>query len=120
LLIAVAGIVSLLTAHSVAGILGSACVVGLGLAAVYPITIAFMTRTTGREAAGVSSVMFALAGLGAACVPWLVGFESTAQSSLKLGLGVALGACLGMLVLYLRSWPGTAPSGAPETANLVH
>jgi fucose permease len=117
LVMAVAGIVALLASNSIVGVLLSASVVGLGLASVYPVTIAIMTRTVGRSSAGVASVMFALAGLGAACVPWLVGFESTAQSSLKFGLGVALAACALMLVLYLRRWPGPAPAEVLESAE---
>jgi fucose permease len=123
LIVALAAIVSLLAAHSMAGVLFSASVVGLGLSSVYPVTIALMTRTSGRLAAAVPSVMFALAGLGAACVPWLVGFASTAQTSLKMGLGVALAACAAMLGLYLRSWPEAAPVAAEDArraSNLVH
>jgi MFS transporter, FHS family, glucose/mannose:H+ symporter len=124
LILSVAGIVALLAANSTGGILASASVAGFGLATVYPITIAMMTRTVGRSSAAVSSVMFALAGLGAACVPWLVGFESTAQTSLKMGLGVALAACVAMLLLYLRRWPETVSmatvESAPPASDLVH
>jgi MFS transporter, FHS family, glucose/mannose:H+ symporter len=122
--IAVSGIVALLASNSIAGVLVSASVTGLGLAAVYPITIAIMTRTVGRSSPGISSMMFALAGLGAACVPWLVGFESTQQASLKAGLGVALGACVVMLGLYLQRWPAVASAPSAESpqqpANLVN
>ena len=73
---------------------------------------------------GISSMMFALAGAGAACVPWLVGFESTQQASLKAGLGVALGACVVMLGLYLQRWPAVASAPSAESpqqpANLVN
>jgi fucose permease len=124
LCVAVTGIVALLASKSVAPVLASASVVGLGLASVYPITIAIMTRTVGKSSAIVASVMFALAGLGAACVPWLVGFESTQQASLKSGLAVALGACVVLLILYLRKWPEavSAPAaGNPqEASNLVN
>ena len=124
LILSVGGIVALLAANSTGGILASASVAGFGLATVYPITIAMMTRTVGRSSAAVSSVMFALAGLGAACVPWLVGFESTAQTSLKMGLGVALAACVVMLLLYLRRWPeAVSPAmaeSAPPASDLVH
>ena len=124
LILSVGGIVALLAANSTVGILASASVAGFGLATVYPITIAMMTRTVGRSSAPVSSVMFALAGLGAACVPWLVGFESTAQTSLKMGLGVALAACVVMLLLYLRRWPeAVSPAkaeSAPPASDLVH
>jgi MFS transporter, FHS family, glucose/mannose:H+ symporter len=124
LCVAVTGIVALLASKSVAPVLVSASVVGLGLATVYPITIAIMTRTVGKFSAIVSSVMFALAGLGAACVPWLVGFESTQRASLKSGLAVALGACAVMLVFYPRKWPeaaeGPAAKHPQEASNLVN
>lgn len=124
LCVAATGIAALLASNSVIPVLASATLAGIGLASVYPITIAIMTRTVGRYSAAVSSVMFALAGLGAACVPWLVGFESTQRASLKSGLGVALAACAVMLVLYLRKWPEavSAPgTGSPqEASNLVN
>jgi len=121
--LALVGIALLLATHSMAGVLVSASIAGFGLAAVYPITIALMTRTVGRISTMARNVMFALAGLGAASVPWLVGFASTVEASLKLGLGVALAACTAMLLLYLRSWPEAAPLGSERPtspAKLVH
>ena len=117
LCVAVVGILALLAAHTVPVVLASASIAGFGLASVYPVTIAMMTRTVGRSSASVASVMFALAGLGAAAVPWLVGFESTAQASLKFGLGVALVACAAMLLLYLRKWPEPGRVTALEDPN---
>jgi hypothetical protein len=49
--------------------------------------------------------MFALAGLGAGCGPWIVGFTSTQMSSLKLGLTVAWLGCALQMILLLRNWP---------------
>ncbi len=44
-------------------------------------------------------MVFALASLGGATIPWLVGFISTQIGSLRAGLVVPLIACLFMLVL---------------------
>jgi fucose permease len=86
------------------GVRVSACVAGLGLAAIYPITIALLSHKFGPAAPRLGSIMFALAGVGAACFPWLVGFISTELSSLRLGLTAPLVACALMLVLYLGRW----------------
>ena len=95
------GIVALLLSSSMAGILVSAAAIGLGLAPVYPITISRMARSAGPRSPQVGSVMFALAGLGASVLPWLVGFTSTQFGSLKLGLlAILIGSAL-MLGLYL-------------------
>ena len=85
-------------------VLASATIIGLGLSAIYPITIALLTHCFGPMAARVGSVMFMLASLGAACMPWLVGVTSTEMSSLKFGLVIPLLRCVLMLVLYLRDW----------------
>jgi fucose permease len=102
--VALFGLGSLLAAGSMWGVRVSACVAGLGLAAIYPITIALLSHKFGPAAPRLGSIMFALAGVGAACFPWLVGFISTELSSLRLGLTAPLVACALMLVLYLGRW----------------
>ena len=87
--------------------MASACVIGLGLSAIYPVTIALLSHTFGAAATRLGSVMFALAGFGGAFIPWLVGFSSTQMSSLKLGLTVPLVGAAAMLALYLRAWERT-------------
>jgi len=108
--LALVGVALLLGSPSVLAARGSACVTGLGLAAIYPITIAQLSNAFGVAANRLASVMFALAGLGAACVPWMVGALSTALSSLKLGLTVPLAGCAIMLALYLRNWTSAGPA----------
>jgi len=105
---ALLGIALLMASRSIPGVRVSAWLIGLGLAAIYPITIALLSNTFGSDANRVGSVMFALAGVGAACVPWMVGAVSTAMSSLRLGLTVALVGCAIMLLLYLRKWQTSA------------
>jgi len=94
------GILALLFSVSMPGILASSCAIGFGLAAIYPITISRMSQTAGAFAPQLGSVMFSLAGVGASVGPWLVGFTSTALSSLKLGLVVPLIGSAIMLGVY--------------------
>jgi FHS family glucose/mannose:H+ symporter-like MFS transporter len=101
---ALLGLTALLASHSMTSVQVSACVIGLGLSGVYPITIALLSQKFGAAATRLGSVMFALAGMGAATVPWVVGFASTQLSSLKLGLTVPLAGCAILLVIYLRNW----------------
>ena len=110
---AVLGVVGLVSSGSLEGVVVSACVIGLGLSAIYPITIALLSYTFGAGATRLGSVMFALAGFGGAFIPWLVGFSSTQMSSLKLGLTVPLVGAAAMLALYLRAWERTPENSEP-------
>jgi FHS family glucose/mannose:H+ symporter-like MFS transporter len=101
---ALLGLVTLLASHSMISVLVSATIIGLGLAAIYPITISLLSNAFGTRATRVGSVMFVLASLGAACMPWLVGVTSTEMSSLKFGLAIPLIGCVLMLGLYFRDW----------------
>ena len=101
---AVVGLATLLVARSVAGILVSATVIGLGLAPVYPIIIAQLASVFGGGATRLGSVMFMLASFGAASMPWLVGVTSTETASLKFGLVIPLAGCALMLALFFRRW----------------
>jgi fucose permease len=102
--IALFGLMTLLSARSMAVIIVSAAVIGLGLATIYPITIALLSSSFGVGAARVGSVMFMMASFGAACMPWMVGVTSTHMHSLKVGLAIPLAGCVLMLGLYFRDW----------------
>ena len=102
--IALMGLITLLSARSMPVIIVSAAVIGLGLATIYPITIALLSSSFGAAANRVGSVMFMMASFGAACMPWMVGVTSTHAQSLKVGLAIPLGACVLMLGLFFREW----------------
>jgi len=110
--VALLGVVGLLVTRSMAGVMCGASVIGLGLATVYPITISLLPQTFPKAAARLGSVMFALASIGGACVPWMVGFASTQRSSLQLGLLVPLAGCGVMLGLYCLSWAQRGSDGS--------
>jgi FHS family glucose/mannose:H+ symporter-like MFS transporter len=90
----VAGALSLLLLSSSGiGLAASALFAGVGLSPVFPVTIAAVARTCSPR---VASALIALAALGGATVPWLVGAISEATASLAFGL-----AALVALVLVL-------------------
>jgi FHS family glucose/mannose:H+ symporter-like MFS transporter len=104
LLIACAGIACLLLSHALLGVFVGASVAGLGLAAIYPITVALLSQKFGKAASRVGSLMFTMANLGGAFFPWLVGYCSNRFGSLRSGMVVPLfGAALTCL-LYTAGW----------------
>jgi fucose permease len=104
LLLACAGMLGLVFSHSLLGVGVSAGLAGLGLASVYPITIALLSREFGWQASRVGSLMFTLSNLGGGCLPWLVGVTSNHFGTLKAGLAVPLIGGVAMFLLYLRDW----------------
>ena len=104
LLMACLGTAGLLISHALPGVAASACLAGLGLSCVYPITIALLSREFGATASRIGSVMFTLANLGGGSMPWLVGVASSRFGTLKAGLVVPLIGSAAMFALYLRKW----------------
>ncbi len=104
LLTAWTGMVWLLVSHSLLSLLAAASIAGLGLASVYPITISLMSREFGEAASRVGSVMFTMANLGGAFLPWLLGYSSNHFGSVRAGMVVPLIAGTSMCALYLANW----------------
>jgi MFS transporter, FHS family, glucose/mannose:H+ symporter len=72
---------------------------GLGLSCIYPLIISWMVGHFGARARHTGSIMFALASVGGAILPAMVGFTSTHTGSLRAGLLVPFAACVVMLGL---------------------
>ena len=104
LLTACAGMVWLLLSHSLPSLLAGASVAGLGLSAVYPITISLLSQEFGEAASHLGSVMFTMANFGGAFLPWLLGYSSNRFGSLRAGMVVPLIAGASMFALYLANW----------------
>ncbi len=111
LLMACVGNGILLLSRALPGVLLSACVAGLGLAAVYPITIALLSREFGASSSRVGSLMFTLSNVGGGLLPWISGVFATRFGTLKAGLAVPLVGSAAMFLLYLRDWKREQPSG---------
>ena len=101
LLLAALGVTILLAAKTLAGVVVGVGLAGLGLASVFPITVALLSGNLGALASRAAGPMFALGGLGGATLPWLVGFSSTHFGSLRAGLVVPLLSSLAMVALHL-------------------
>jgi FHS family glucose/mannose:H+ symporter-like MFS transporter len=98
LFVAGAGELIFITAHSPAALFGGAFCAGLGLSSLYPIWVAWLSKWFGARARKVGGVMFALAALGSASMPWLVGVVSKYYlGNLRVGLLVPLIGCAVML-----------------------
>ncbi|HXG92542.1 MAG TPA: MFS transporter [Blastocatellia bacterium] len=93
---------ALLTAiNTMAGMFAAVALAGIGFASIYPITVAILPRCFGNQTTRVAGLIFMLAGLGGATLPWAVGFISTRSDSLRAGLLVPLLGNLAMIALQV-------------------
>jgi fucose permease len=102
--LAAAGIAILLWKPTLAGVVGGTLLTGLSLATLYPITVARLSQRFGLGARTIGSVMFSLASIGPAAIPWLVGVISHATGNLRVGLEVPLIGTVLLLLLHLWNW----------------
>jgi len=98
------GIGLLLWSSTVPGVIASALLVGLSFAALYPIAVARLSHHYGIAARSIGSVMFSLAAVGPAMIPWLVGVISNATGNLRTGLLVPLVATVLLFFVHLTDW----------------
>ena len=102
LLVACAGMTGLVLSNGLRGVAWSACLAGLGLSSVYPITISLLSREFGPASTRLGSLMFTMSNIGGGLLPWMFGVSSNHFDSLKAGLAVPLIGCAAMYGLYLR------------------
>jgi FHS family glucose/mannose:H+ symporter-like MFS transporter len=76
-------------------ILVAAFCLGFGIGPTYPLLLAWALRFQR------SGAIFFLAGVGAACLPWLTGFVSAQRHSLRTGLAVPMIATMLLAVMSL-------------------
>jgi fucose permease len=105
ILVACAGMAGLVLSHELRGVVLSACVAGLGLSCVYPITISLLPREFG-SAPRLGSLMFTMSNIGGGLLPWMVGVSSN-HFNLQAGLAVPLIGGAAMYGLYRRKWKAT-------------
>ena len=86
-----------LSARTRSTLFAGVCAAGLGCSGVYPVFVAWLAKWYGSKARSMGGVMFSLAALGGASLPWLVGFVSKETSSLRIGLLVPVVGCVSML-----------------------
>jgi len=99
LILAAVAVSLLLRAKTFASIAICVSAAGFGFAGIYPILIAWMVKAYGQRSRQIGAIMFALASMGGATMPWLVGLMSTATGSLRTGLLLPLVGCVVMFGL---------------------
>jgi MFS transporter, FHS family, glucose/mannose:H+ symporter len=99
-----AGIGLMLWAPALAGVIGGALITGLSFAMLYPITVAWFSQRFGVAARSIGALMFSLAAVGPAVIPWMVGAISHATGSLRAGLLLPLGATVILFLIHLFEW----------------
>jgi MFS transporter, FHS family, glucose/mannose:H+ symporter len=99
LVLATAAISLLSRAKTFASIAICVSAAGLGFAGIYPILVAWLVKAYGQRSRQIGAIMFALAGMGGATMPWIVGLMSTATGSLRTGLLLPLAGCVAMFGL---------------------
>lgn len=114
LFVAFIGMAGLVFSRTIPLVVSSVSVAGLGLAAVYPITISRLSQEFGTAASRVGSVMFTMANLGGAFLPWIVGYSSHKFNDLRFGLAIPVAATGLMAVLYYSYERNLRPAGVTK------
>jgi FHS family glucose/mannose:H+ symporter-like MFS transporter len=99
LIMAAVAICLLSRARTFASIAICVSAAGLGFAGIYPILVAWLVKAYGQRSRRIGAILFGLAGMGGATMPWLVGLLSTATGSLRTGLLLPLAGCVAMFGL---------------------
>ncbi len=99
-----AGIALMLWSPSLAGVIVGALITGLSYSTLYPITVARLSERFGVAARSIGAVMFSLASIGPALLPWLVGVVSHSTGSLRAGLLLPLAATVFLFLIHIADW----------------
>jgi len=105
-------IAALVRAHTAVSLMACAILLGLSMAACFPVCFSIMAgyRPRARQAGAV----IAVSGIGAALFPWLSGLVSTRTGSLHTGLLVPLLAVAAMFIMSLLL-PRASQSQTPSS-----
>jgi FHS family glucose/mannose:H+ symporter-like MFS transporter len=93
------GTMVLIFASTLKVVIAGVFLAGLGCASIYPIYIAWLSKWYGARAKHIGGFLFALASLGGAAGPWLVGIFSQYSGSLRVGFLVPLLSALLMICI---------------------
>ena len=98
---ALCGAALLLSTRMVPLLLVGASLAGFGLAGLYPILLAVMSRELGEHSKRLGGFIFACGGMGAAIIPFSVGAISSHTGSRRAGLALVLVAIAALLAVSL-------------------
>jgi fucose permease len=98
------GVALLVWSPSLSLVILSTMITGLSFSTLYPVTVAKFSREFGVKARRLGALMFSLASLGPALLPWMVGRVSNVTGNLRIGLVVPLTATVILVLVHLREW----------------
>ncbi len=105
--IAATGAVCLFLADSRGAVAMGAVLSGLGLAALYPLTVSILATVTASGRSRIAGLLMACGGLGGAVLPWLTGRLSQASAasqsaagSLSSGFLVPIAGLIALAILF--------------------
>lgn len=115
LVVAMVGTLVLSTADSRSGSGVGSVLAGLGLAALYPLTVSLLAARTASTGSRTTGWVFALGGLGGATLPWLTGRVAAVAGSSDRAFWVPFFGLTLLAAIFarLRSL-GAGPAGAGE------
>lgn len=99
--LAIAAVAALTIAGDAWVVIVAGAFAGFGLAPLFPITVALLSRAHASRSAGP---LISLSSVGGAILPWAVGAASTRAGSLQTGLVVPLVGCIAVGVLHGTYW----------------
>jgi fucose permease len=103
LIIALTGGLALVDAHNIQLVIVGAVLAGLGMAAIFPISVSLLPGWFGASARQASGAVFASGNIGGAVVPWFMGEVSTHAAGLRAAFLVPLLGVSAMLAFYLAN-----------------
>jgi fucose permease len=98
---AAAGIGLMLWSPTLTGVIAASIITGLSFSTLYPITVARLSKRFGVAARSIGAVMFSLAAVGPAVIPWMVGVISHSTGSLRAGLCLPLAATVVLFLIHI-------------------
>ena len=102
LLLGAAGAALFTLAPLPAEVLAGICIAGIGLAPIFPVTVSLYSDELGPAATNSAAILFAIADVGGALFPWLIGRVSTSMNDLRYGMAVPLACIAAMLLITTR------------------
>jgi MFS transporter, FHS family, glucose/mannose:H+ symporter len=117
LVLASGGVLLAFFAAGLSAVMTGAFIAGLGLAPIFPIVVANFSSRFGAAARRLGAATFAMAALGGAILPGMVGYVSSWTGSLRNGLLVALAGAVILLLLFASEQGGVAKHTRSSTAR---
>ncbi len=119
LLVGTAGLLLVLLDRELVAVTTGIALAGFGLGPVFPTTFTLFSQRFGSLTAQMAGVVFVVAYLGAAALPWAVGLVSSWHGGLRSGLMVPVVGAILMIILHtaIVAYPRCVPPELRRAEN---